>query len=304
MKLRSFKRGIGDGIRNVFRNGRMSFASIGTITICLIVLGINFVLLWNVQSFTTQIDDNLSVVVFMKEGIEETEIKSLMSKIRQRDEVERVAYTSAEQAWADFQREMEENGTIDPDLMSYVEDNPLKNSASLTVFLKSAGRQASLVEYLDTLPEVRKLNFSGETSKVLTALSNTVTVVGAAMIVLLIVVSVILISNTVRLSVYMRRDEIAIMKYLGATNAFVELPFVVEGIFIGLMGTIIPCLLVYFGYGYILKAIAEHFPEVTSYLSFVPLLDIIKYLFPVYGILSIVVGTLGAQISMKKYLRA
>ncbi len=304
MKLRSVKRGIGDGVRSVFRNGMMTFASIATITVCLIVLGITFCLVWNVQSITSQMDDNLSIVVFMKEGISEAETENLIEKIKLRSEVASYRYVSAEEAWEQFQKELMGEGTVDSDLLEYVDDNPLKDSANIEIVLSGAAGQKTLTEYLETLPEVRKINGSTETAEILASASRLIWIVGLALIALLIIVSILLISNTVRLSVYVRREEIEIMKYLGASDSFVKLPFLVEGIFIGLLGTVIPCLLIFFGYDYLLKILAEQFGDITKLVSFVPVLDIIRILFPLYAVLSIVVGTFGATSYMNKYLRA
>ncbi len=304
MKLRSIKRGIGDGVRSVFRNGMMTFASIATITVCLIVLGITFCLVWNVQAITAQMDDNLSIVVFMKEGITKAETNNLLYKLDKRPEVASYTYISADDAWEQFQKELLGGGDVDPELLEYVDENPLKDSANIEIILSSASAQQSLTEYLESLPQVRKINGSSETAKVLASASRLIGIVGLALILLLIVVSILLISNTVRLSVYVRREEISIMKYMGASNSFVRLPFVVEGIVIGLLGAVIPCLVIYFGYDRLLKVLTDRFGEITTLVSFVPVNDIIKILFPLYAVLSIVVGTWGAVSYMNKYLRA
>ena len=129
------------------------------------------------------------------------------------------------------------------------------------------------------------------------------TYTGVALIAFLIFIAVLLISNTIRLSVYTRRTEINIMKYIGATDSFVRLPFVVEGMLIGILGAILPSALIYFGYNSLIKLLMTHFSAISSLISIVSVYDIIKGLLPIFLVLSIVVGVFGSTISIRRHLR-
>lgn len=305
VKLRSAKICIGDGIRNVFRNGLMSFASIGTITVCLILLGVFYCIVANVWHITNELNSSVGVVVFMKEGITEEETKALIDKVAAREEVKEYKYTSAEEAWQKFREELLEDGTYDSENLAAADENgnPLKDSANIEITLNNAADQTSLVVYLESQPEVRKVNYSADTSKAITTVSNWITVIGLAVILLLVIIALILITNTIKLSIYSRRDEISIMKMLGARDAFVRMPFVVEGLFLGLVGAILPCILVWFGYDRLLEVMGSKLGEMSGLVSFVGVGEIVKVLFPAYLILSVVVGGIGAGMSIRKYLR-
>lgn len=304
MKFRTFLRGIGEGFTNLVRNARMSIASIATISICLVLLGMTFVLLYNVRSFTTQLDDNVCVVVFPEADLPEEQFRLLSHLLENAPQTAEFVYISPEEAWADFKAQLAAEGELDPELADYVNGNPLEHSDNFRLTLTSAAAQASLLEYLNTLPGIRKINYSSAITDVLTNLVRIVTVVGVIMIAVLVFVSIILITNTVRTSVFMRGEEISIMKYLGASDGYIELPFMVQGVLIGLLGSVLPCLLICFGYSYVIDLAAKNFSAVTDLVSFVPLEEMTPFLFPAYAILSIVVGTVGSLLAMKRYLRA
>ena len=303
MRIRTLKNCLSEGVRGIFRNGFMSAASIGTITVCLIILGIIFCIVRNVENFADDMGDNLGVVVFMKEGITQDETNDLIRKIRKREEVRDLKYISAEEAWEQFREELMGEGEIDSDVLANVEDNPLANSASIEIYMYSADQQPQLVTYLQSLTEVRKINYSADASNALTSFRRLITYVGMAIIIFLILVALLLITNTIKLSVYIRRNEISIMKYLGAADSFVKLPFVVEGILIGLMGAILPIGIVYFGYDVLIKNLNERFSAFTGLISFLSVNDIMKDLIPIFLLLSVVVGSVGGLISVRKYLK-
>lgn len=303
MRIRTLKNCMSEGVKGIFRNGFMSLASIGTITVCLIILGIIFCLVRNVENFAKDLDDNLGVVAFMKEGITEEETQQLIERVKARSEVKQVIYVSAEEAWAKFQEELRGEGDIDSATLDSVKGNPLANSANLEIFLNRTEDQPAMVQFLENQPEIRKVNYSADASAALATFRNLITYVGMAIILFLILVALLLITNTIKLSVYIRRNEIHIMKYLGAADSYVKLPFVVEGILIGLLGAILPTALIYFGYDILVKTLNDRFAALTGLVTFLSVNDIMKDLIPIFLILSIVVGTIGGLISIRKYLK-
>ena len=304
MKIRTVGRCIGEGFKSVFRNGLMSVASIGTITACLIILGIVYCLVANVQSFAGGLDSKIGMVAFLKNGITQEEVDLLTSQLDQRDDIASYHYVSADEAWETFKKEMLGGDEINEALMEELnEDNPLANSANIEIYPANAESQDNIVAFLNASPMVRTVRYSANASKTLASIGRLVTYIGVALIAFLIFIAVLLISNTIRLSVYTRRTEINIMKYIGATDSFVRLPFVVEGMLIGILGAILPSALIYFGYNSLIKLLMTHFSAISSLISIVSVYDIMKGLLPIFLVLSIVVGVFGSTISIRRHLR-
>ena len=304
MKIRTMGRCIGDGFKGVFRNGLMSLASIGTITACLVILGIVYCLVVNLQSFTKDLDKNIGMVAFLKNEISEEEVAELSSQLSKRDDISSFKYVSAEDAWAQFKQEMLGGDEINETLMEELNaDNPLANSANFEIFPASADKQDAIASFLEATPLVRKVNYSKNASRTLATLSNLVTYIGIGLIAFLIFVAVLLIANTIRLSVYTRRNEISIMKYIGATDSFVRLPFVVEGILIGVLGAIIPTAVIYFGYDAMVKLMMDRFAGILSLFKVLDVMTIMEGILPLFIVISVVVGMFGSMISIRKYLR-
>ena len=304
MRLRTMRTCVKDGCRGIFRNGLMSLASIGTIAACLIILGITYCLVVNVQHFADNLDGNLGMVAFLKAGVTEQEVADLQKKLNDRQDIREFTYISAEQAWKEFQQEMIGGDEIGEDLMGeLVKDNPLQNSANIEIYPLRAEDQEAIVSFLNQEPAVRKVNYSANASQVLASFGKLVTYVGMALIAFLIFIALLLIANTIKLSVYIRRNEISIMKYIGATDGFVKLPFIVEGIFIGCLGAVLPILIVYLGYESLIGLLNTRFSAITVLVEFLSVTEVMKGLLPIFLGLSIVVGALGSMISIRKHLK-
>ena len=216
-------------------------------------------------------------------------------------EVANYNYVSAEQAWEDYQKEYFGDN---PDLAKgFEQDNPLANSANYEIYLNDVSMQPTLVSFLEGLDGVRKVNQSEVAAKTLTDINKAITVVSMAIVIILLAVSVFLISNTVMVGISVRREEIAIMKLIGAKDAFVRAPFVVEGIFIGLLGSIIPLVLLYFIYDKVVKYASEEFNFLSNMVSFIPVETIFKTLIPISLMLGIGIGWIGSRVTLHKHLR-
>ena len=304
MRLRTMGNCIKDGFRGILRNGLMSLASIGTITACLMILGLTYCVVVNVQSFASSLDGNLGLVAFLKAGVTEQEVQQLQQKLDAREDVKDYNYVSPDEAWKEFKQEMLGGDELGNELMGELDDdNPLQNAANIEIFPMQAEDQQAIVDFLEQEPIVRKINYSANASKALASLGNLVTYVGMALMAFLIFVALLLIANTIKLSLYIRRNEINIMKYIGATDGFVRLPFIVEGIFIGCLGAILPTVIIYFGYDSLVSALHTRFIAVTSLVEFVSVSEVMKGLLPIFVVLSVVVGALGSIISIRKHLK-
>lgn len=240
MKIRSIFYHLKQGFKNIYRNRLFSLASIATITACVFLFGVFYSIMMNFEYMVKKAENEVCVTVFFDEGLSDTEIKKLGDTISNRVEVSSVHYTSAEEAWNNFKSEY---FAAYPDLAEGFKDNPLINSASYEVYLSDAGMQGTLVTYLENLDGVRQVNRSEATASGLSSAAKLVGYVAIAVIIILLAVSIFLITNTIVIGITVRKEEISIMKFIGATDAFVNAPFFVEGIAIGIIGAIIPIVI-------------------------------------------------------------
>ena len=232
MKIRSIFYHLKQGFKNIYRNRLFSLASIATITACVFLFGVFYSIMMNFEYMVKKAENEVCVTVFFDEGLSDTEIKKLGDTISNRVEVSSVHYTSAEEAWNNFKSEY---FAAYPDLAEGFKDNPLINSASYEVYLSDAGMQGTLVTYLENLDGVRQVNRSEATASGLSSAAKLVGYVAIAVIIILLAVSIFLITNTIVIGITVRKEEISIMKFIGATDAFVNAPFFVEGIAIGII---------------------------------------------------------------------
>ena len=299
MKIRSLAYHIKDGFKNIHRNKMFSLASIATITACIFLFGVFYSIVVNFQYMIKKAETEVCVTVFFDEGLSETDIKKLGDEISKREEVSRVQYVSADDAWESFKGEY---FAAYPELAEgFKDDNPLANSSSYEVYLKDASNQGTLVKYLENKDGIRQVNRSEVTASGLASAARLVSYVAVAVIVVLLAVSIFLITNTIVIGITVRKEEISIMKYIGATDAFVNAPFFVEGIVIGLVGSIIPIVILRFVYENIINFVMNKFSILQNILAFMPVNDVFRILVPVGILLGIGIGALGSFFAVRKH---
>ncbi|MCI7532375.1 MAG: permease-like cell division protein FtsX [Lachnobacterium sp.] len=301
MKINTFFYSVKQGFKNIFRNKMFSLASIATMAACIFMFGLFYIIITNFTSTVHSIEKGVSVTVFFDKGLSEGEIKSIGDQIAKRAEVSRMEYVSAEDAWNAF-KDVYFEGKEDL-AQGFSGDNPLANSAHYQIYLSDVSMQNSLVTYLKTIDGVREVKESAKVANTLTDFNHLVGYVSAGIILILLCVAVFLISNTVTVGISVRKEEIAIMKLIGATDYLVRAPFIVEGMFIGLIGATIPLLLLYFMYQKIIVYIADKFNFIGSMINFVPVHTVFKTLIPVAVILSVGIGFLGSRLTIRKHLK-
>ena len=301
MKINTFFYSVKQGFKNIFRNKMFSLASIATMAACIFMFGLFYITITNFTSTVHSIEKGVSVTVFFDKGLSEGEIKSIGDQIAKRAEVSRMEYVSAEDAWNAF-KDVYFEGKEDL-AEGFAGDNPLANSAHYQIYLSDVSMQNSLVTYLKTIDGVREVKESAKVANTLTDFNHLVGYVSAGIILILLCVAVFLISNTVTVGISVRKEEIAIMKLIGATDYLVRAPFIVEGMFIGLIGATIPLLLLYFMYQKIIVYIADKFNFIGSMINFVPVHTVFKTLIPVAVILSVGIGFLGSRLTIRKHLK-
>lgn len=278
-----------------------SLASVGTITACLFLFGIFYFILSNFQYTIKNAEASVAVTVFFDEGIGEERIERIGQEIKLRGEVAQVNYISAEEAWASFKNDVLKG---QQELIeTFSADNPLANSACYEVYLNDVSMQTSLVHTLETMEGVRQVNSFDTTAKALESFNRLVSIISLSIVVILIAVAIFLISNTVSLGISVRKEEITIMRLIGATDFFVQGPFIVEGIAIGLIGACIPLVLLSFLYVRIIAYVSTKFNLLAGVLTFLDIQEVFSVLVPVSLCMGIGIGFIGSYLTVRKHLR-
>ena len=297
MKISTLFYTIRQGFRNMFRNKWFTLASIATIAACLFLFGLFYAVILNFSNIIKTAEEGVSVTVFFDEGTDENTMEVIGDEIEQRPEVDHVVFVSADEAWESFKEDY---------LGEYADgftENPLAESAHYEIYLNDISMQPALVTYLENREGIRQVNKSEVTATTLTGVNALVAYVSAAIILILLLVSIFLISNTVTIGIAVRKEEINIMKYIGATDFFVRSPYVIECILIGFIGACLPLVVIYFLYNEVIKYITERFSMLTQLLAFLPVADVFHYLVPVSIGVGVGIGFLGSIVTVRKHLR-
>lgn len=288
------------GIKNIKRNWMFSIASILTMAACIFLFGIFYSIVNNVNAVAHKLEEEVPITVFFNEGISEEEIESVGQKIKERPEVARVEYESAEEAWEYFS-EFYFGGSEGAE--GFKDDNPLVNSSNYQVYMNDITKQAELVEYVSGLEGVREVNQSKDAADTLGSVNRLVSYVSIAIIAVLLLISVFLISNTISVGISVRKEEIGIMKYIGATDGFVRAPFVLEGMVLGMIGAAVPLIILFFAYNSAVNYILTKFNVLTGVVEFIPVWEIYRTLLPIGLVLGIGIGFVGSIFTTRKHLR-
>ena len=304
MKIRSLGYCIRQGFKNIWRNRMFSVASITTMTACILLFGMFFSVLMNVNFMIRTLEEEVGVTVLFDEGLEQDKIDEIGEKIKAMEHVTDVTYTSAEEAWEKFQQEYFEGNEEYAKSFSENGENPLANSASYTVRVDEIENQTSIVTRIKRLEGVRQVNQSAGATKTLISFNSLFTYVAVAIIALLLVVSIFLIANTVNVGISVRRHEIAIMKLIGATDSFVRAPFIVEGLLLGLIGSLIPLGILFIAYDRILGWLLNRFGVLNTISGSLPsVIEVFHVLAPVGVALGLGIGLIGSIITVRRHLR-
>ncbi|MBE6015000.1 MAG: ABC transporter permease [Lachnospiraceae bacterium] len=301
MRLSTFSYSLKQGMKNITRNKKFSFASIITMAACIFMFSVFFSVLVNFSNMVKEAESSVAVTVFFDEGISEQRINEIGDIIKKRVEVSEVKFVSAEEALASFIHDY--FGDEDKELAeAFLEDNPLADSANYEVYLNDISMQGALVTYLNSVEGVREVKQSEVAAKTLSDFNKLLGYISIAIIVILLGVAIFLISNTVTIGISVRQEEIYIMKLIGATDAFVRAPFIVEGIMIGLIGAIIPLIIFYFVYNGVVSYILGRFSILEQLLSFMTVGEVYRILLPVALALGVGIGFLGSFFTVRKHL--
>ena len=298
MRISTFFYTLKQGVINIFRNKLFSLASIATISACLFLFGLFYAVILNFQNVVRTAEEGVSVTVFFKDGTTQEEMEKIGAQIRARDEVSEAKFISADEAWAEWAPE-----NIGEDYNEIYTENPLEGMDNYEIYMNDVSKQESLVDWLESIPQVDEVRHSEVAATTLTGVNALVAYTSVGIIAILLAVSVFLINNTVMIGISVRKSEIEIMKYIGATDFFVRSPFVIEGILIGLIGSLLPLGLIYVLYKKVIDYVMIEFPSLSGLMQFLPVSEIYRTLLPVCLGLGAGIGFLGSFITVRKHLR-
>ena len=301
MRISTFFYTIKQGLKNIWKNKMFSLASIATMTACIFLFGLFYTIVENFQSMVKDAESGVAVTVFFDEGISQDKIDEIGDLIRARAEVSDLEFVSADDAWDSFKQTYFEGNEAAAE--SFAGDNPLANDASYSIYMNDISMQQTLVTYLQSVDGIREVKQSAVVANTLTDFNKLIGYVSAGIIIILLGVAVFLISNTITVGISVRREEIGIMKLIGATDYFVRAPFVVEGIVIGLIGAAIPLGILYVLYGRIIDYIGDKFSFISNMMKFLPADEVFHTLVPVALILGVGIGFIGSRITIRKHLK-
>ena len=286
------------GFKNIWRNKIFSLATIATIAACVFLFGVFYSVVVNFQNIVKQAQSGVAVTVFFEEGLDDMRIQEIGQEISVRAEVSRIVYVSAQEAWDSFK---------DDYLGEYVDtfgdDNPLADCANYEIYVNDVSMQDSLVNYLSTINGIREVHKSANVADALSSANSLIAYVSLGIVAILLAVSIFLISNTVAIGITVRREEIAIMKLIGAKDFVVRSPFLLEGILLGIIGSAIPLVAVYVIYDNLVNYLISKYSVLNSILIFLPVEEIFYTLVPISLIMGVGIGFLGSLFTVRRHLR-
>lgn len=298
MKYNIFGYLIGEGFSNVFKNKKSTGASLMIMCATMIIFGIFLILGENINHFVAEVESAQGMQVFINNDATQEQIDDIGEKIRAIDGVSTTEFISKDAAL----NQMKEKFGDKKDLLSGYEENNIF-PASYVITLTDLNKSKDVQNQILTLDNIKKITSKDETISTLINLANGIKIVTGVILILLIIISIFIIANTIKLTVHARRKEISIMKYVGATNGFIRWPFIVEGMIIGILASSISITIVGIAYSIIAEnMVNSRFMQVIN-MSLVTFGDMFNSIIFVYMLLGIGIGALGSVISMRKYLK-
>ena len=289
------------GFRNLGNKKLFTFASIITIASGVLIFCIFFIIAANIKGIISEVETTVGIQVFFDQGLSEEEIQNIANNNFVTEDVKSIKFKSSAEAWDTFKKEYFDDKIELAE--AFEDDNPLANSASYEVLLYDITKQYDYVNYLKTIEGVRQINYSNVLIETLTKLNLGLSTFSMILIVLLLIIAMVLISNTITLSSQFRKKENEIMKLIGATNFMIRAPFVIEGFLIGVFGSVLPVAIVCGMYNYVMKIVTEK----ASFLSNIFKPISLMQLFPTMALVSIAFSCVSCMIisfiTIRKHLK-
>lgn len=289
---------LGEGFRNVFNNKKSSGASLAIMCATMLIFGVFFLIVENINNMVNTLEEKQGMQVFIKEDATDADMEKLGEQIKALDGVNTVTFVSKAEALDSVKQKLKDKQKI---LIGWDEENPFR--ASYVVTLTDLKLSSSIQDEISKFDNIYSIESKDETINALVSIANGVRIVSATILILLILISVFIIANTIKLTVHARRKEISIMKYVGATDGFIRWPFIIEGILIGMMAALISVGLLAIVYTLLSNSMQNSTVIQRMGVNLLSFNQMINLLAIVYVIMGTGIGALGSSISMRKYLK-
>ncbi len=298
-KLSTFFYSLKQGVKMLFKNRTFSIAAISTMTACIFLFGIFYFVLTNLQNMIKTAETTVGITVFFDDNLTMDDINAIGDTIRSDTRVASAVFKSAEQTWQEYKDQY-----LSEELAgTFGDDNPLENSASYTVYTTNVDYQKAVTAFIKGIEGVRQVNSAESLTNTLQGINAAVMYVSLALILVLLAIATFLISITISMGVSVHREEISIMRLIGATDYFIRGPFVIEGVIIGLIGAGIPLGLLSLAYGKLTDLAYQKFSSAFDTMKFLPMGELFQALIPISLLIGIGVGFLGSYLTLNRELR-
>lgn len=279
-----------------------SIASIATMSACIFLFGLFFAIVINFSYIVKSAEKDVAMLVYFEKGTTQSQMETVKRLINERDEVINITYVSSIEAWDMFAGEY--LGQYEDEMAdAFIGDNPLANSARLRVYVNEIESQSELVSYIEGLESVRSVEHAKQATQTLSTFNKLVGYISVIIILILLMVAIFLISNTIAVGISIRKEEIGIMKLIGAKNVFVRAPFIIEGLLLGIVGAALPLVGLYYMYTQSIGYIMQKFRGLPGFMNFLPVESVFTLLVPVGLGLGIGIGLVGSIWTIRKHLR-
>ncbi len=287
------------GISSIWKNFLMSFASFCILMVSLLLVSCAVLLMMNVNKIMSNIEDTNEITIYLKEDISDKQVEHIKSVLEKNQDITDVKYYSKEQALDDFRDNMAEYS----ELLDYLDKNPMPET--FLVRVKDLSKIRHVVNAVNDIEGVEQTKAPYDFASVLVQIRNTFTLIGGAVLVALVVVSIVIVSNSIRTSVFARRNEISIMRYVGATSGFIKAPFFVEGMFIGILAGAAAWGLTWLIYDSVFALFSADLTvwQMFGFYGLTPFGDIMWYVLAVNCAAGALLGAVGTVFSTGKYLK-
>jgi cell division transport system permease protein len=300
MRLHNVTYLLKEGGRNIFHNKLMSFACIGVLVACFLLIGSAVIISLTVTNVVRYVENQNEAVAFLEPNVTEDDINVIGLALGEMDNIGQITFASKAEVLAN---EIAQYGDEAYLLDGFEDSNPYPDQ--YTIQVKELGLYAETVEAVKAIHGVRKVNSQTDVAMILAGVRTFINYAGAGVVALLVIVSVVIITNTIKLTVFSRRKEINIMKYVGATDSFIRMPFLVEGMLIGLLAAVFAFLILGVSYTYLLQWAGENYGQYISVIlsSAVDFWDVAVYIFGIFAVVGVFIGTVGSGVFVRRYLK-
>lgn len=295
MKINRFQYFVREASKNVFSNGWMSLASIFTVLASLLVFGLFLALTLNLNYIAKQLESDYEIILIVDESYNAQQVEQVGEQIRRVDNIKDAELNSKESRLESLKEQFGENASI---LDGYENDNPLRDWYMVT--LEDLSLSDDTVSELEQLSGIAKVVRNQDAIDKLVSMTNYLGHISVWAMIALTVISIFIISNTIKLTVFARRKEINIMKFVGATDWFIRWPFIIEGIIIGLIGAVVSFVVLSYGYSGIIRLLST---LEISFVRFKPYHELVLMFIGAFLGMGVVLGGIGSLISVRKYLK-